>query len=340
MVKVGILIGDVPSAMDPREHLDALLRQVDAAQRAGIKLISIGQHFLYGDLRWLQPVPTLARLAAELDDDVRLATTIMMVPLYNPVILAEEIATLDVMTGGRLDFGVGLGYRSQEFDLLGVPYDERVSRMDEAIELMKLIWACEPFSFDGKHWQIEHAEPHIRPIQQPHPPLWIGAHSRAGARRAGRVGDAYTVPPEPEVDEINIRFDLVREGFAARGKEFTHQPVRRNVMMAPDHDAAVQRFIDVSRDRYIAYADRELDILDKEALERDFLSTVGAHAILGSYEEVIDQVRDFLAAVPADPLIIKPQWPTMSPDDVVAYLDEWGREVAPAVAEMDPAPLG
>ena len=83
-MEIGVILGDVRTTVSPRDHLDLLLRQVEAAQRNGLTYITIGHHYLYGDLRWLQPVPTLARLAAELNDDVTLATTIIQAPLYHP----------------------------------------------------------------------------------------------------------------------------------------------------------------------------------------------------------------------------------------------------------------
>src|SRR6185312_2357530 len=110
-----VLLGDVPRSVTPREHLDQLLRQVAAAQRNGFTLLALGQHFLYGDIRWLQPVPTLARLAAEVEPSVRLATTVLVAPLHHPVVLAEELATLDIVTDGRLVVGLGLGYRKEEY---------------------------------------------------------------------------------------------------------------------------------------------------------------------------------------------------------------------------------
>jgi len=90
MVAVGMLLSDVPSSVPPAQQFDDVRRIVAAAQQAGMTYIAIGQHFLYGDLRWLQPVPLLARLAAECDRDTRLATQIMIAPLYHPVLLAEE----------------------------------------------------------------------------------------------------------------------------------------------------------------------------------------------------------------------------------------------------------
>src|SRR5207244_4892538 len=122
MVQVGLLLSDVPSSVPPAQQFMDVRRIVDAAQRNDFTYIAIGQHFLYGDLRWLQPVPLLARLAAEVGPRVRLVTQIMVAPLYHPVLLAEEIATLDIVTEGRLVFGAGLGYRAEEFDYFGIPY--------------------------------------------------------------------------------------------------------------------------------------------------------------------------------------------------------------------------
>src|SRR3954451_23709297 len=140
MSDVGILLSDVPRSWGPKKQFDALIRQVEAAQRNGFTYITIGQHFLYGDLTWLQPVPVLARLAAEVDPGTRLVTTIMVTALHNPVVLAEELATLDIVTEGRLIYGSGLGYRSEEFDLMGIPFKQRVGRTEEGIELMRKVW--------------------------------------------------------------------------------------------------------------------------------------------------------------------------------------------------------
>jgi alkanesulfonate monooxygenase SsuD/methylene tetrahydromethanopterin reductase-like flavin-dependent oxidoreductase (luciferase family) len=185
MVQMGLLLSDVPASVPPVQQFRDVVRIAEAAQLGGFTYIAIGQHFLYGDLRWLQPVPLLARLAAEVNPDVKLVTQIMIAPLYHPVLLAEEIATLDVVTEGRLVFGVGLGYRPEEFDYLGVPFKQRAARMEESITLMKKLWTEDEVTFEGRFWSLDGVKPHLKPVQSPHPPIWIGAHSMAGTRRAG-----------------------------------------------------------------------------------------------------------------------------------------------------------
>lgn len=338
-MRFGMLISDVPRSVDPLDQLDGLLRQIEAGQRNGLSHFVIGQHFLYGELRWLQPVPLLARLAAEIDDHVRLGASVMLAPMYNPVILAEEIATLDIVTRGRFDLGLGLGYRRDEFDLLNIPFSQRVSRFDECLDIMKLCWAMEDFDYEGRHWQIRGATPHIACVQDPHPPIWMGAHSRRGARRAGLVGDHFVIPPEYDIDEMRVRLGIMAAGFAERGKVMGHQPLRRNAFVGPTTDEAIATFVEMSRDRYLTYARKELDILDEDALARNFFDEVKDSVAVGTAGEVIDHFTRVATELPVDPILLKPQWPTMSIDAVVDYLDTMGREVIPALAEVAPMPI-
>ena len=190
-LEFGIILGDQPVAMDARAHLDSVLRQVEAAQRHGFTYVTIGQHFLYDGFRWLQPIPLLARLASETGPEVKLVTSVVVTTFYHPVVLAEELATLDIVCDGRLVIGVGTGYSPSEFVHFGVPYEERYRRFEEALALMRLTWAGEPFDFEGQFWTLRGATPHVLPIQRPHPPLWIGAMRTIGIRRAARLGDAW-----------------------------------------------------------------------------------------------------------------------------------------------------
>ena len=335
MVAVGMLLSDVPTSVSPAQQFADVRRIVEAAQRNGMSHIAIGQHFLYGELRWLQPVPLLARLAAECDPQTRLVTQIMIAPLYHPVMLAEELATLDVVTEGRLIFGAGIGYRPEEFDYLGIPFKERAPRMDEIIEVVKRLWTEDEVTHHGRFWQLEGVRPHLKPVQQPHPPIWIGAQSIAGARRAGRIGDAYPVTPEATPDEIAERFDVVREGFAARGKPFGPQPLRRNVLVAGSREEAIVEYARVAKGKYLSYAQKGMAYAGSSAdLERDFLATVGEHAVLGSDDEVIAELTDLCTRFPVDPLLLRPQWPSMSADETIAAIDRLGKEVIPAIRAL------
>jgi alkanesulfonate monooxygenase SsuD/methylene tetrahydromethanopterin reductase-like flavin-dependent oxidoreductase (luciferase family) len=340
VVAVGMLLSDVPTSVSPAQQFDDVRRIVEAAQRNGMTYIAIGQHFLYGELRWLQPVPLLARLAADCDPQTRLATQIMIAPLYHPVVLAEELATLDVVTEGRLVFGAGIGYRPEEFEYLGIPFKERAARMDETIELVKRLWTEDEVTHRGRFFTLEGVRPHLKPVQQPHPPIWIGGQSVAGARRAGRLADGFPITPEATVAEIEERLAAVAEGFAARGLPMPPQPLRRNVLVAGSRQEALVEYARVSKGKYLSYAEKGMQHAGSTAdLDADFLTSVAGHAVLGTDAEVIAELTDLCTRFPVDPLLLRPQWPSMSAEDTIAAIERLGREVVPAIRALPtPAP--
>jgi alkanesulfonate monooxygenase SsuD/methylene tetrahydromethanopterin reductase-like flavin-dependent oxidoreductase (luciferase family) len=337
MVRVGMLLSDVPTSQPPADQLRDVLRIVEAAEDAGFSYFAIGQHFMYGDLRWLQPVPLLARLAAHTAPTTRLATQIIAGPLYHPVLLAEEIATLDVVTEGRLDFGVGLGYRKEEFDMLGIPHRERAPRLDEMLELLPLLWTQDEVTFSGRFWQLEGVRPHIRPVQDPHPPIWVGANAEPGVRRAGRFGDAYACPPKASVDEVARRFRIVQEEFALRGKRFGPQPLRREVSIGDTEQQAIDEYVRVAKSRYVTYSQRGNDVLGDRDLDNDFFNSVKDHVVYGTPESVTQQLVDIVTTLPVDPLLLRPQWPTMGADETIAVIERLGKDVVPTLAAIPPS---
>jgi alkanesulfonate monooxygenase SsuD/methylene tetrahydromethanopterin reductase-like flavin-dependent oxidoreductase (luciferase family) len=335
-MEIGVILGDVRGGLSPRDHLDGLLRQVEAAQRNGITYVTIGQHYLYGDLRWLQPVPTLARLAAELDPHVTLATTIIQVPLYHPVALAEELATLDIMTGGRLVIGAGAGYRADEFSAFGVDFGQRFKMFDESVALMKRLWTEPSVTFAGRFWSLEDARPHIQPWQQPHPPLWIGAMSEHGVRRAARLGDAWVVTPETKLPDLVRLLSVYEDERDRLGRPQSRHPLRREIVPGRTTDEAYARFEAMAKDRLIAYAQRSLATRDEAQIAASFREVAAKEAFVGTPAQCVAQIAALAEVLPIDPVIVRAQWPDMTADDVVAYLDDLGKDVIPAVREITP----
>lgn len=329
-MQFGVLLADVPGSMPPRAHLERLLRQVNAAQRNGFTLLALGQHFLYGDVRWLQPVPTIARLAGEVDAGVRFATFVLVAPLHQPVVLAEELATLDIVTGGRLDIGLGMGYRREEFHQLGVPFGERISRFEECVELLRALWTDDRVTHHGRHWQLDGATPHLTPVQQPAPPIWIGANSEVGIRRAARLGDAWPCGPRMPVDEIEQSLAVFASERAALGlAPVLRHPIRREVVLGRDRDDARARFTAMTADRFRAYAERERLSLPGSTAPGEEAST----AMLGSGADVVAQLRELDARLSIGTVIVRVDWPGMSPEEVLAQLDDLGEHVVRPLAE-------
>jgi probable F420-dependent oxidoreductase len=152
----------------------------------------------------LEPVSTLLFVAG-VTERVQLGTTILVIPMRNPIVQAKELATLDVVSGGRLILGVGAGWMEEEFDMLHVPFEKRGARLSEYIRLYKSLWTEENPSFDGTFWKIENVGVSPKPLQKPHPPIWVGGHGERALKRTGRLGDAWHA--------VGIAPDIVRKQY-------------------------------------------------------------------------------------------------------------------------------
>lgn len=333
-MRAGITLSDVPKSRPPAEQFADLQRMVQAAQEAGFTDIALGQHFLYGTMRWLQPVPLLARIAADVDPGVRLITNVMVGPMYHPVMLAEELATLDIVTEGRFVFGVGIGYRPEEFEAFDVPFTERGARLNEMLKLLKLLWTEETVDFDGRFWKLDGATPHIQPLQDPYPPIWVGGTSAAGARRAGRLGDGYIPNPEATPAEVEERYRTVREERAKRGLGMRAMPLRRNIMLGSSIDDATNKYVALSQERYQAYAARGLDLYDSSDLSTEFADTVRSHAILGTAADCIGQVADMAGRMPIESVLFRSQWTNEPTEGALKFVTSLGDEVVPGISEI------
>ena len=332
---VGLILGDMHRSVSPAEHLDALLRQVEAAQRAGITYIVMGHHYLYGEYRWLQPIPTLARIAPELDPSVRVGTFIIQAPLLHPVTLAEDLATLDLLTGGRLIVGLGAGYRPDEFTALGIAFDERFARFEESVEIILRLWSEDVVSHHGRFYNFDDATPHLQPRQTPRPPLWIGAMGPQGVRRAAHLGDAWPITPEatvPKAVELLSLFENERDRLSLPQAK---HPIRREIVVGASKDDAFATYESMTRERLMAYARRSLITRSEEEMATAFREVAEREALIGTPEQVIDQARELAARLPVDPIIVRAQWPGMSAEDVTAYLDSLGQHVVPALREIE-----
>jgi alkanesulfonate monooxygenase SsuD/methylene tetrahydromethanopterin reductase-like flavin-dependent oxidoreductase (luciferase family) len=235
------LQNDFPPHIAPASRIGELREQVRAAREAGISSVWVLNHFL-GNMATLQPLPTLAALA-EHAGDMRLGTNMFILPLRHPVAVAEEFATLDQIAGGRAIAGFGLGYRGNEYEAFGLSMDDRVSRYQESVAVLRGLWADQPFTFEGEHFAIKNQRIGIPPVQPGGPPIWVGAGvHKAGARRAAALGDAWIVPPHAEPEKLRAILAYYREQRLALGRgEAREIVVRRELVL--DDDAARARAI-------------------------------------------------------------------------------------------------
>lgn len=147
--------------------------------------------------------------AAALTSRIRLGSSVVVLPYRNPIVLAKELASLDVLSSGRLLLGVASGWLAEEFDLLGVPFRERSGRMDEYVALLRTLWTDERVTFEGRWFSLREAAFFPKPVQQP-PPIWIGGSSPAALRRVARLGDGWVAAPRPTVDDLAADITQIR----------------------------------------------------------------------------------------------------------------------------------
>jgi probable F420-dependent oxidoreductase len=138
----------------------------------------------------LEPFTTLAFLAA-ITTSLRLGTAMCLLPQRNPVYTAKEVATVDWLSGGRVDLGVGVGWLREEFEAVDAPWERRGERTDDYIEVLRALWCDDPSVFSGKHYSLPPCDFHPKPVQDPHPPIHIGGESNAALRRTARIGQGW-----------------------------------------------------------------------------------------------------------------------------------------------------
>src|SRR5918996_5694458 len=174
--------------------IDEVIAEAQLAEASGFDSCFFGEH--HQDADGFLPSPLIVATAvAARTKSLKVGTSVILLPLHHPVHLAEDVITLDLVSKGRVVLGVGIGYQPSDFNAFAVPMEERLARFEESVEILKLCWAGEPFSFRGKHYTLEEVRVTPRPYQKPGPPLWIGASVPAAARRAGRIADGFVGTP-------------------------------------------------------------------------------------------------------------------------------------------------
>ena len=166
------------------------LDQAAYAEELGFASIWVSEHH-FSEEGYLPALSAVLGALAERTSRARLGTAVLLAPLHHPLRLAEDLAVVDQLSGGRLDVGLAPGYKPDEFAVLGVPKSERGARTDETIEILQLAWRGEPFSYAGRHFRFDDVVVGPPPSQQPGPPIWVGGNSLAAARRAARYGACF-----------------------------------------------------------------------------------------------------------------------------------------------------
>src|SRR5262249_32193072 len=206
--------------IEDSQGYESFIEYVIEADRLGFKQLFMVEHHFAGQRQVAASMTGLAYLAAR-TKKIRLGTAVVVLPWHNPVLVAEQAATLDLLSGGRVDFGVGKGYRQSEFDGFCIPMAEATERFDEAMEIIRKAWTTEGrFSHHGKRWHYENVVVEPEPLQRPHPPLWLAAGSHDSVRRAAREGYNLLLDQLAQTDQIIQRIAIFREECERVGRPY------------------------------------------------------------------------------------------------------------------------
>ncbi len=327
--------GQFAQGDDMTARFGELLEQARLADRLGFSAIAAGMHYGSHPLQMLQQIPFLARIMAEAPN-VRILPGIVLLALHKPLDIAEQLATLDVMSGGRLIFGAGLGYRDVECKGFGTTQSERVMRFEENLEAVVRLWTEDDVHMVGSHFELDGVNLSVKPAQKPRPPIWIGANADAAIRRAARLGDTWFINPHQRMDTIERQLDIYKQTLDELGKPFPDTlPLMREIFVAGSREEATRlakphletkykSYHQWGQDKAMPQGDNDLSLPFAELAEDRFL--------LGSPAEVTEQIAGYHKRLGVDNMVLGVQWVGMPQAQVLDTLHLFAEEVMPGVA--------
>ncbi|MGH7321951.1 MAG: LLM class flavin-dependent oxidoreductase [Candidatus Rokuibacteriota bacterium] len=309
-----------------REALEEVVR----AEELGFDSVWMEEHHSVANHYWPSPLPVLAGFATR-TSRLTLGTDILVAPFYHPVRLAEDVALLDVISGGRFVLGVAIGYKPDEFALYGAELEKRGARFEEQLVILKALWTQGAVAFKGRYYAIEGTlEP--KPVTRPRPPVWIGGWGEITLRRAATLADNWIPGPTADLPRLLAGKRQFLANRAAAGLEApTEWPLTRDVIIADsDREARelAERHIMVSyRKEYAGgwqhpFIDAAI-ATDLDALKRN-------RFLIGGPDEVIQALRPFVTEYGATHVICRLFFPGLPHCHIMRELELLTREVLPA----------
>lgn len=333
-VSVGVfLTHQQPAGRDPVVALEEQLSLVRAARDGGLDSVFGGQHHLSETFAHIQPLPWLARVAAEAGD-MRVGIGIHLLALHNPVDTAEAYASLDAVCGGRLIFGVGLGYREVEYAAFGISPEEKVQRFTENLRIVEALWAGEEVSVDLPWVHLDSVRATFRPAARPRPPIWIAANSDRAVRRAARLADTWMINPHATAATIRRQLVLFHAERAASARgPVPELPLMREVYCAPSRERALELARPHLAHKYSVYADWGQDRVmpDTESFRADYEDLAQDRFVVGSPDDCLAALLPWRDELGVDHFVLRTDWPGMPVADALASVELLAREVAPVL---------
>ena len=323
-------IGFIP--IEGGHYYKEALEEVVRGEELGFDSVWMEEHHSVVNHYWPSPLTVLAGFATR-TSKVILGTDILVAPFYHPVRLAEDVALLDVMSGGRAVLGIAIGYKPDEFALYGAPLEKRGARFAEGLRLIRALWTQDEVTFQGTYYQVEKARIEPKPLTKPHSPIWIGGWGELSLRRAATLADNWIPGPTADLARLLAGKQQFLENRAASGRTapVTEWPVTRDVIIADTdkeaRDLAERHIMVAYRKEYAGdwkhpFIDASI-ATDLDALKKD-------RFLIGGPDEVIRALKPFVEQYGMTHLICRLFFPGMPHRHILRELELLATEIMPA----------
>jgi len=329
-----VVRGQAEADEDISRRFQETLAFVRLADQLGFDSVTKTAHYSAHPFQMLQLVPMLARFAAEAPR-LRLNAGVLLLPLMSPLHVAEEFATLDVITGGKIILGVGLGYRDVEFKAFGVPRNQRARRFEANLVAIKRLWTEEKVSMKTPYFELDEASCLPKPLQRPHPPIWVGANADPAVERAARLGDCWYIGPAVEISTVERQLEMYRRALDTAGKPFpTELPMRREVFVAKTREEAIRLCAPYLGAKYEAYHSWRQEMPDDDrGLGQEFEALIADRFLIGSPDQVAEQIVALHRRLGVNHLVMSTEWAGMPESLAIETIDMLAKEVFPRVQQ-------
>ncbi len=305
-MKVGLFVNtQFPEGTDVAARVPEIVTQVKTARDAGFKSLWFPHHWLTNPMQMLQITPVMGYVAAHAEG-MTIGPNILILPPQNPMHVAEESATLDVLTGGNYVLGLGLGYRQPEFDAFGIPLSERAPRFNEAVGLMKRLWTEDRVTHKGRFYTVNDAGIGVKPVRPGGPPLYIGGSADVSVRRAARIGDAWIIVNSSGLATIIPLMKTYRAALAEYGRTATDFPITVECYVGTNNATAHEECREALEYKYNAYASWGLQGRRTETTFEEFARD---RFIIGDKVKVKEEITRYHELLGSNHFIMRCQWP-------------------------------
>ncbi len=325
----------------PRPHKDLyaeMLTEIETADQMGFDSAWLTEHHFLEDGYCPSILLTAAAIAAR-TKKIRIGTGVLLIPLHDPIRVAEDAAVVDLISNGRLILGLGLGYRSEEYDGFGRELKERKGRIEESLEIFSKAWTGGAFSMEGKYYKVNNHSITPKPVQQPIP-IWIGAFSEPAIKRAARIGAPLFVPAIGVIPIIKYLFDMHSNFLKEFGKnpDDFEKPLVREMYIsnknADDTWEDIKEHVTYTAKGYASWGsmvDTEGNLLS-DPTDPILYDIARKQSIIGTPGECIEQIKEYQDNLPVDNMICRFKFPGISHDEAMRSMKLFVEKVLPKVS--------